>query len=228
MNISLSPDLIFFILLAAFLIIRLRSVLGRRTGNEKKSKDIFMYHDTALSAEKKKFLDEKQSIKNKSHGKSSFKKEGNLNKNTALEKIYHFDQNFSLKNFLSGAKISFQTIIESYAKGEINKIKNLLSVNVFTAFSNEIKSRVKKKHSLEHTLISLKSADIEKINVKSSIADIVVKFASEQVNLLKNKKGEILSGNDEYIENHIDYWTFSKDLKSTNPNWKLVVTKSEQ
>ena len=53
MNISLSPDLIFFILLAAFLIIRLRSVLGRRTGNEKKSKDIFMYHDTALSTDKK-------------------------------------------------------------------------------------------------------------------------------------------------------------------------------
>ena len=117
---------------------------------------------------------------------------------------------------------------ETVEKEQYNKIKNLLSSNVFTAFSNEIKSRVKKKHSLEHTLISLKSADIEKINVKSSIADIVVKFASEQVNLLKNKKGEILSGNDEYIENHIDYWTFSKDLKSTNPNWKLVVTKSEQ
>ena len=226
MNISLSPDLIFFILLAAFLIIRLRSVLGRRTGNEKKSKDIFMYHDTALSAEKKKFLDEKQSIKNKSHGKSSFKKEGNLNKNTALEKIYHFDQNFSLKNFLSGAKISFQTIIESYAKGEINKIKNLLNINVFSIFSKEIKSRVKKKLILEHTLISIKSVNIEKINIKSTIADIIVKFVSEQVNLLKNKKGKILKGDGEFIENHTNYWTFSKDMKSSNPNWKLVATKA--
>ena len=228
MNTILTPDLIFFVLVAVFLIIRLRSVLGKRTGNEKKPKDIFMYNDTTLDADKKKVLDKKQFVKNKFYEKLSTNKENNLKKNTALEKIYHFDQNFSLKIFLSGAKIAFQTIIESYAKGEINKIKNLLSVNVFTAFSNEIKSRVKKKHSLEHTLISLKSADIKKINVRSSIADIVVKFASEQVNLLKNKKGKILSGNDEYIENHIDYWTFSKDLKSTNPNWKLVVTKFEK
>ena len=79
---------------------------------------------------------------------------------------------------------------------------------------------------MEHSLVSIKSADIEKINVKSSIADIVVKFVSEQVNLLKNEKGKVLKGNDEYIENHTDYWTFSKDLKSNNPNWKLVVTKT--
>ena len=79
---------------------------------------------------------------------------------------------------------------------------------------------------MEHTLVSIKNADIEKIDVKSSIADIVVKFVSEQVNLLKNEKGKILKGNDEYIENHTNYWTFSKNLKSDNPNWKLVITKA--
>ena len=79
---------------------------------------------------------------------------------------------------------------------------------------------------LEHSLISIKSVDIENINVKESIADIVVKFVSEQVNLLKNEKGKILEGDNEYVENHIDYWTFSKDLKSSNPNWKLIVTKT--
>ena len=228
MNTILSPDLIFFLLVAVFLIVRLRSVLGRRTGNEKKTKDIFTYQDSILEPDKKKILEGKKSIKRKISLGLPEKKVNNLKKETSLEKISYFDKTFSPKKFLEGAKIAFRSIIETYAKGEINKIKNLLSVNVFTAFSNEIKSRVKKKHSLEHTLISLKSADIKKINVRSSIADIVVKFASEQVNLLKNKKGKILSGNDEYIENHIDYWTFSKDLKSTNPNWKLVVTKSEQ
>ena len=228
MNTILSPDLIFFLLVAVFLIVRLRSVLGRRTGNEKKPKDIFTYQDSILEPDKKKILEGKKSIKGKPSLGLPEKKVNNLKKETNLEKIFYFDKNFSPKKFLEGAKIAFRSIIETYAKGEINKIKNLLSNNVFTAFSNEIKSRVKKKYSLEHTLISLKSAGIEKINVRSSIADIVVKFASEQVNLLKNEKGKILSGNDEYIENHIDYWTFSKDLKSTNPNWKLVVTKSEQ
>ena len=228
MNTILSPDLIFFLLVAIFLIIRLRSVLGRRTGNEKKPKDIFTYQDSILEPDKKKVLEVKEAIKRKTPLSLPEKKINNLKKSTGLERIFYFDKNFSPKKFLEGAKIAFKSIIETYAKGEINKIKNLLSSNVFSAFSREIKSRVQKKHSLEHTLISLKSADIEKIHVKSSIADIVVKFVSEQVNLLKNEKGKTLSGNDEYIENHIDYWTFSKDLKSTNPNWKLVVTKSGQ
>ena len=226
MNTILSPDLIFFLIVAIFLIVRLKSVLGKRTGNEKKPKDIFMYQDSILESDKKKVLEGKETIKRKLSIGLPEKKINNLKKSTSLEKILYFDKNFLTKKFLEGAKIAFQSIIETYAKGEINKIKNLLSSNVFSAFSNEIKSRAKKKHSLEHTLISLKSADIKKMDVKSSIADIVVKFVSEQVNLLKNKKGKILSGNDEYIENHIDYWTFSKDLKSTNPNWKLVVTKS--
>ena len=226
MNTILSPDLIFFLLVAVFLIVRLRSVLGRRTGNEKKSKDIFTYQDSILEPDKKKVLEQKTSLKRKLSVGLPEKKLNNLKSDKGLEKIFYFDKNFSTKKFLEGAKIAFQSIIKTYAKGEINKIKNLLSNNVFSAFSNEIKSRAKKKHSLEHTLISLKSADIEKINVRSSIADIVVKFASEQVNLLKNEKGKILSGNDEYIENHTDYWTFSKDLKSSNPNWRLIVTKS--
>ena len=226
MNIFLSPDIIFFVLVAAILILRLRSVLGRKTGNEKRPKDIFMYQDTTLGTDKNKTLGEKRSIKSKFYDKLSTKKENNLNKNTALEKICYFDKNFSTKKFLLGAKNAFQTIIQSYAKGEINKIKHLLSTNVFSIFSKEIISRAKKKYILEHTLISLKSAGIEKINVKLSIADIVVKFVSEQVNLLKNEKGKILKGNDEYIENHTNYWTFSKDLKSSNPNWKLVLTKA--
>ena len=220
MNTFLSPDIIFFVLVAAILILRLRSVLGRKTGNEKRPKDIFMYQDTTLGTDKKK------SIKSKFHDKLFIGKENNLNKNTALEKICYFDKNFSTKKFLLGAKNAFQTIIQSYAKGEINKIKHLLSTNVFSTFSKEVISRAKKKYILEHSLISLKSAGIEKINVKSSIADIAVKFVSEQVNLLKNKKGKILKGNDEYIENHTNYWTFSKDLKSSNPNWKLVLTKA--
>ena len=227
MNTFFTPDLIFFVLVAAFLIIRLRSVLGRRTGNEKRPKDIFMYQDTVLGSGKKKTISEKEDIKEKSFDESLSKNKVNLKKGTALEKIYFFDQTFSTKKFLAGAKNAYQQIINSYANGEINKIKYLLDSKVFSTFSNEIKSRVKKKYTLEHTLISIKSAAVEKIYVKSSIADIVVKFVSEQVNLLKNKDGKVLKGNDEYIENHTNYWTFSKDLKSNDPNWKLIVTKAE-
>ena len=135
MNTVLSPDLIFFLLVAVFLIVRLRSVLGRRTGNEKKTKDIFTYQDSILEPDKKKILEGKKSIKRKISLGLPEKKINNLKKGTNLQKIFYFDKNFSPKKFLEGAKIAFKSIIETYAKGEINKIKNLLSGNVFTAFS---------------------------------------------------------------------------------------------
>ena len=144
MNTFFTPDLIFFVLVAAFLIIRLRSVLGRRTGNEKRPKDIFMYQDTVLGSGKKKTISEKEDIKEKSFDESLSKNKVNLKKGTALEKIYYFDQTFSTKKFLAGAKNAYQQIINSYANGEINKIKYLLDSKVFSTFSNEIKSRVKK------------------------------------------------------------------------------------
>ena len=97
---------------------------------------------------------------------------------------------------------------------------------MFKIFSDSINKRDKKNNVLDHTFISFKNAEIKKISVKSSIAEIVVKFVTEQVNLLKNSKGKIIEGNTEYIEDHIDNWTFSKDLNSENPNWKLTNTEA--
>ena len=139
MNTYLTPDLIFFILVAAFLILRLRSVLGRRTGNEKKPKDAYYYQDAAFDENQKK----KSNIK-------AYKKPLNaLEKNkghiSGMEKIVILDSNFNPKKFLSGAKVAFQKIIQSYANNEIDKIKYLLSNTVFSTFSKKISYRLKKK-----------------------------------------------------------------------------------
>ena len=104
----------------------------------------------------------------------------------------------------------------------------MLAPNIFKNFSTESNQRIKKKQILEHSLISFKSAKIKKIILKYSIVEIIVRFVTEQVNLLKSNDGKIIEGNLEYIEEHIDDWTFSKDLKSSNPNWKLIVTKAEK
>ena len=94
---------------------------------EEKESEFDTYAEPAIVEKKKKILDGKQSIKSKFHNKLSTEKENNLNKNTVLEKIYYVDKSFSPKKFLSGAKVAFKTIIQSYAKGEINKIKHLTS-----------------------------------------------------------------------------------------------------
>ena len=225
MNNFFSVDLIFFIMIAALLVFRLRNVLGRRTGNEKKPG--FGYSFDAKVVDKNSNNIKEIKI-NKEHILNSLKKYKNLDKNGDLKRIYILNPNFSPKKFLKGAKDAFEIIVAAYAKGNLKKVKDLLSPNIFKTFSNISNQRIKKKQTLEHTLISFKSEEIKRIILKSTIAEIAVRFVTEQINLLKNNKGQIIEGNNDYIENHIDYWTFSKDLKFSNPNWKLIVTKSEK
>ena len=225
MNSFFSVDLIFFIMIAALLVFRLRNVLGRRTGNEKKPGFGFSFDAKVLDKNSNNIKEIKI---NKEHILNSLKKYKNLDKNGDLKRIYILSPNFSPKKFLKGAKYAFEIIVAAYAKGNLKKVKDLLSPNIFKTFSNISNQRIKKKQTLENTLISFKSEEIKRIILKSTIAEIAVRFVTEQVNLLKNNKGQIIEGNNDYIENHIDYWIFSKDLKFSNPNWKLIVTKSEK
>ena len=225
MNNFFSVDLIFFIMIAALLVFRLRNVLGRRTGNEKKPGFGFSFDAKVVDKNSNNIKEIKI---NKEHILNSLKKYKNLDKNGDLKRIYILNPNFSPKKFLKGAKDAFEIIVAAYAKGNLKKVKDLLSPNIFKTFSNISNQRIKKKQTLEHTLISFKSEEIKRIILKSTIAEIAVRFVTEQVNLLKNNKGQTIEGNNDYIENHIDYWIFSKDLKFSNPNWKLIVTKSEK
>lgn len=225
MNNFFSVDLIFFIMIAALLVFRLRNVLGRRTGNEKKPGFGFSFDAKVVDKNSNNIKEIKI---NKEHILNSLKKYKNLDKNGDLKRIYILNPNFSPKKFLKGAKDAFEIIVAAYAKENLKKVKDLLSPNIFKTFSNISNQRIKKKQTLEHTLISFKSEEIKRIILKSTIAEIAVRFVTEQVNLLKNNKGQIIEGNNDYIENHIDYWIFSKDLKFSNPNWKLIVTKSEK
>ena len=225
MNNFFSVDLIFFIMIAALLVFRLRNVLGRRTGNEKKPGFGFSFDAKVVDKNSNNIKEIKI---NKEHILNSLKKYKNLDKNGDLKRIYILNPNFSPKKFLKGAKDAFEIIVAAYAKGNLKKVKDLLSPNIFKTFSNISNQRIKKKQTLEHTLISFKSEEIKRIILKSTIVEIAVRFVTEQVNLLKNNKGQTIEGNNDYIENHIDYWIFSKDLKFSNPNWKLIVTKSEK
>ena len=224
MNNFFSPDLIFFVMVAAFLIIRLRSVLGKRTGNEKK-------HGENISVGLKQI--------NKDFQNKQLKEANNINKNlkisedirdknikSKINKLIELDPHFNYKEFLKGAKIAFERIVQNYSSGDVKKIKNILSPEIFKSFSNAAELRKKKKQVLEHTLISFKTAEIKDILFNTSIVSIVVKYVTEQVNTVKNAKGETIDGNSDYVENHNDLWTFSRNIKSSNPNWTLIVTET--
>ena len=188
-------DIILLAMIAGFIFLRLRGILGRRTGNEENLDSNF---PSNFSAEKM--------IKDK------------------LEKK-HFDES-AKEEFLKGAKIAYETIITSFASGNLKKIKYLLDQKVFDQFNESLKERKNKGHKSETTFIGISSASIKEHNNKNNILEVTVDFVSEIISCLKDKDKKIISGNPDIVKKVYDTWKFSKDIKSTNPNWLLIDTQN--
>lgn len=139
-----------------------------------------------------------------------------------LSNIPNFDKN----RFLSGAKRAFEMVVEAFAKGDIATLELLVNKNLLKKFQEVIESRRVEGITAETDFIGFNTAEIVTAKIsRNQVAKIIVKFVSEQVNLLKNKKGEVIEGDDQFIQNITDVWTFERALTSANPNWLLVSTK---
>ena len=214
-------DILILAMIAVFIINRLKNTLGKKTGNE---------HDIA-----NKFARDKSNLKESNPDKTT-RNETLDNKIDLSTKIFHenpsidkelkkicaIDTKFSVDDFLDGAKKAFEFIIKKYSDENISPLKNLLSGGIFKMFDSQIKSRAKKKENLDVNIIGIKEAKItEAILGKGNIASIKVKFSSEQVQVTKDEKGEIIDGDNNQILSIVENWLFSKNLKSNNPNWVL-------
>jgi len=187
-------DIILLAMIAGFIFLRLRGILGKRTGNEENVDSNFASN---FSSEK--------IIKDK------------------LEKK-HFDEN-AKDEFLKGAKIAYETIITSFASGNLKKIKYLLDKKVFDQFNDSLTERKNKGYKSETTFISISSASIKEHNKKNNILEVSVDFVSEIISCVKDKEDKILSGDPDKVKKVFDTWKFSKDVTSTNPNWLLIDTQ---
>lgn len=142
------------------------------------------------------------------------------------DKVLSTIPNFDKNNFLSGAKRAFEIIVEAFAKGDIATLEKLVNKNLLKKFQEVIEDRQAQGVTAEADFIGFNKAEIIKAKIgKNHVAKIIVEFVSEQVNLLKNKQGDVIEGDDKFIQNITDVWTFERALTSTNPNWLLVSTK---
>ena len=188
-------DIILLAMIAGFIFLRLRGILGKRTGHENNL-------DANFSQE---FPSEKSVIKN--YTKEFFnEKEKN--------------------EFLIGAKIAYETIITSFANGNLKNIKSLLDKNVFNQFNEAIKDRKNKGYISNTTFIGINSATIKEHETKNNILEVTVDFVSEIISCIKDKENKILSGDSEKVKKVYDTWKFSKDIRSNNPNWLLIDTQT--
>jgi len=187
-------DIILLAMIAGFIFLRLRGILGKRTGHEENLDSSFTTDFTSEKKLKKKIT------------QSNFDKKAK-------------------ENFLQGAKIAYETIITSFASGNLKNIKNLLGEKVFEEFSEALKEREDKGYKSETTFIGISSASIKEHNKVNNILEVTVDFVSEIISCVKDKDNKILSGDPEKVKKVSDTWKFSKDSRSNNPNWLLVDTQ---
>ena len=192
-------DIILLGMIAGFIILRLRSILGRKTGHEPK-----IYPNFA----EKKFNVPNNDLKE--FKKSHDKLEGE-------EK----------KEFLKGAEIAYETILTSFASGDVKKLKSLLTSDMFDNFEQAINERNKQNIKSEFTFIGIKESNVEKYEKIKNELFASVKFISEVISVKQDKDGNILEGNPDKITHVIDYWEFSKNILKKGPNWYLfeIVSK---
>ena len=187
-------DIILLAMIAGFIFLRLRGILGKKSGFEDKMSASFA-HDFPSEPAKKP-----------------------LNEKT-------FDEN-AKKDFLTGAKIAYETIITSFSSGNLKGVKQLLDKKVYEQFDEAIKSRNASGQVSETTFIGISSAEIKNHENKKGFLEVTVSFVSEIISCVKDKDNKILSGDPKKIKKVFDTWTFSKEVNSTNPNWLLVSTEA--
>jgi predicted lipid-binding transport protein (Tim44 family) len=223
-------DIILFAMIAAFLILRLRSVLGRHRNDGRPQRD--PYESARVPGE-----DTVVQLPDRTEGRTEGRRPGWRPEpapdaaatplDAALTQMRIIDPRFDAREFVSGARAAFEMIVEGFAKGDRKTLQMLLSPEVYENFEGAIREREQRNETLENTLIRVVSADPVEAELDGSNASITVKIVSEQVNITKNAAGEVVDGNANHITEVTDIWTFARDLRSRDPNWKLVATRSE-
>lgn len=221
-------DIILLAVIAAFLVLRLRSVLGRRTGTEKRPLDPFHAPETTVKrggeGPAKPADKEKVAAPKPAHAAETPEPETPLAR--GLRDIAALDPYFSPESFLEGARAAFSWVVEAFAKGDAKILRPLLNDDVYGNFVTAIENRSKAGETLETALVGIKSAEILEARREGKIAFVTVKFISEQVNITRNRAGEVIDGDPVRVVPVTDIWTFARDTRSRDPNWVLVATRS--
>jgi len=226
-------DIILFAMIAVFLILRLRNVLGRRDGHEGGHRDPFGSNvsvEEVSDGQDKKIIqlpdgsDENDFSGNEDDTSSSV--DGNAALAAGIAEIQRLNNTFNTEDFLVGARVAFEMVLEGYSNHDRKILENLLSPEVLANFLSAIDEREKVGHVLEDTLVGINKSEIVEAYIEGEMAQVTVKFVSEQINVVRDPEGQIASGNPNEVINVVDLWTFARDIRSKDPNWALVATHS--
>lgn len=139
-----------------------------------------------------------------------------------IRSLKQMDSSFTYKGFLTGATNAFEMIIQAYAKGNLEDIKDIVRESVYDEFHHEAKARQEAGEILDLSIVRIENVEVMDIQVQDTVASIIVKFTSEQVHLIRDlNSNKIIEGNPDQIDQTVDRWGFERDMTSNNPIWYL-------
>lgn len=225
------------IVVAVFVLFRLRSVLGTRTGNERppidrsRSNKVETKADTddtvvplrPRPASTAPDIDEDRRARKIEAEIEQFSR-GNVDLADGLKAVVAADNSFTPKSFLEGAKAAYEMIVTAYAEGDRQTLKNLLEKDVFEGFQRAIADREAAGHKVDFTFVGLPKIELSQAEYDRKNVLVTVRFHAEVVSATRNSAGELVEGNADQVQMIADEWTFARNPKSRDPNWKVVTT----
>ncbi|WP_174804251.1 Tim44/TimA family putative adaptor protein [Martelella limonii] len=231
-----TSDLItlFFLIAAVVIFFQLRNVLGRRTGNEKPryEQPAVRSRTDAIDAGRSEgkvitlpgVEKEQQAARKAAIDKIA---PAGSNANAGLKAIAEADPQFDPDAFLKGAQAAYEMIVMAFADGDRRSLKNLLSKEVYDGFNAAISEREAKGETVKANFVGIEKAEITEAELEKSEARITLRIVSQMISATYGKDGEVVDGDPEEIAEVRDLWTFARDTKARDPNWKLIATASE-
>src|SRR5262244_200706 len=228
---------IIFLALAVFIFLRLRSVLGQRTGRERPPYDPYSPRDAMRGATNDNVVtlpgragDTAQKPVEPVDPAERWKGIAETGSALAagLDSIAREDKTFDVKHFIAGARAAYEMIVLAYAEGDRRTLKNLLAREVYDGFEAAIRERENKGETVESRFVAIDKSDIAGVELRGRTAQITVRFVSQLISVTRDKAGNAIEGNPDKVTDVTDVWTFARDLSSRDPNWKLVATEAGQ
>lgn len=241
MNEAFDIYTLIFLGLAVFVVLRLRSVLGRRTGNERPPFDPYSRSDNASPREahdasngEQKVVDfpgaanTSEEVKEAGNGQIDRLAPKGSAVNDALKTILAADRSFEPKEFMNGAKSAYEMIVMAFAQGDKQTLEMLLANDVYEGFASAIDEREARSETVEQTFVGIEKAEIVEAQLEDDEAQITLRFRSQLIAATRDSENRIVDGDPNKVADIVDLWTFARDISSRDPNWRLIATQTAE
>ena len=229
---------IIFLALAVFIFLRLRSVLGQRTGSERPPYDraapnvVQRSQDNNVVPMPGAVIDQTPLAPTADVAPPAERWKGVAEPDptvwTGLDAIAGADRSFSPQAFLAGARGAYDMVVHAFAAGDSDALKSLMSPEAFANFESAIHARADAGHTTSTTVVSIDKASIVGAQLIGATAQLSVRFSAKLASVTRDAQGEVVDGSHDNVVEHIDLWTFARDVRSRDPNWQLTATESER